>query len=69
MKMTIVTDGAGNVIGAVQGHSLSDNTEGMQVNVSFAPGHKLNFVDVDDDMGTISDVDLYVKRLHSYLKP
>jgi ethanolamine utilization microcompartment shell protein EutL len=69
MKMTIVTDGAGKVIGAVQGHSLSETRDGMHATVSFAPGHKLHFVDVDDDMGNISDVDQYVKRLQSYLRP
>jgi hypothetical protein len=40
----------------------------MSATVSFAPGHKLHFVEVDDDMGTISDVDQYVKRLQSYLR-
>jgi hypothetical protein len=69
MKMTIVTDGAGKVMAAVQGHSMSETIDGMSASVSFAPGHKLHFVDVDDDMGTISDVDHYVKRLQSYLKP
>jgi ethanolamine utilization microcompartment shell protein EutL len=69
MKMTIVTDGAGKVLGAVQGHSLSDTKDGMHATVSFAPGHKLHFVDVADNMGTISDVDQYVRRLQSYLTP
>jgi hypothetical protein len=41
----------------------------MHATVSFAPGHKLHFVDVDDDMGNISDVDQYVKRLQAYLRP
>lgn len=66
--MTIVTNGAGKVIGSVQGHSMSETKDGMNATVSFAPGHKLHFVEVDDDMGTISDVDQYVKRLQSYLR-
>jgi hypothetical protein len=41
----------------------------MHAAVSFAPGHQLHFVDVVDDMATISDVDRYVKRLQSYLEP
>jgi hypothetical protein len=69
MKMTIVTDGAGKVIGAVQGHSLSGTTDGVEATASFAPGHKLHFMDVADDMGTIADEAQYIKRLQSYLKP
>ena len=69
MKMTIVTDSAGKVIGSVQGHSLSETRDGVQATVSFDPGHKLHFVDVADDMGTISDEAQYIKRLQGYLKP
>ena len=67
--MTIVTDGAGKVLGAVQGHSLSATKGGVEVAVSFQPGHQLHFVDVADDMDTITDETHFIKRLQSYLKP
>jgi hypothetical protein len=31
-----------------------------------APGHQLHTVDVDDDMGTIRDLDEYQQRLSSH---
>jgi hypothetical protein len=67
MKMTIVTDRAGNIIGAVQGDSLSEKKDGVEATVSFAPGHQLHTVDVDDDMGTIRDLDEYQQRLSSHV--
>jgi hypothetical protein len=67
MKMTIITDDQGNILGAVQGHSLSDKQGNVQATVSFAPGHKTHQVDVDDDMGTIDDASEFQKRLKQYL--
>jgi hypothetical protein len=69
MKMTIVTDHAGKVIAAVQGHSLSETRDGVQVSASFGPGHQVHMVDVDDSMGSVADAGDYLKQLHSYLKP
>ena len=53
MKMTIVTDDSGNILGAVQGHSMSETKNGVQATVTFAPGHQTHMVEVDDDMATI----------------
>lgn len=69
MKMTIVTDSDGKVIAAVQGHALSETKDGMKATVGFAPGHKLHQVEVDDNMGVISDVGEYMKQLHGYIQP
>jgi hypothetical protein len=69
MKMTIVTDSAGKVIAAVQGHSLSETVNGVQATVSFGAGHKLHQVDVDDSMGAVGDVAQYISQLNSYLTP
>lgn len=68
MKMTIVTDGAGKVIGAVQGHSLTEHKDGYEATVSFKPDHRLHFVDVDDNMATVTDPVEYVTRLQSCLR-
>ena len=35
-KLTIVTDSHGKLIGAVQGHELSEKRGGVEVSVSFA---------------------------------
>lgn len=67
MKMTIVTDDQNNILGAVQGHSLSAKQGQMEVNVSFAPGHKTHMLEVDDDLATIHDVDDFQKRLKQHL--
>jgi hypothetical protein len=69
MKMTIVTDSAGNVIAAVQGHSLTEQTNGLQAGVTFGPGHQLHQVEVDDNMAVISDVGEYVKQLQAHITP
>ncbi|MFA9219052.1 MAG: hypothetical protein ACEQSK_18365 [Sphingomonadaceae bacterium] len=65
--MTIVTDDQGNILGAVQGHSLSDKQGDLEASVSFAPGHKTHQVDVDDDMASIDDADEFQKRLQQHL--
>jgi len=67
MKMTIITDDQGNILGAVQGHSLSDKQGNVQATVSFAPGHKTHQVDVDDDMANVDDASEFQQRLKQYL--
>lgn len=67
MKMTIVTDDSGNILGAVQGHSLSETKSGVEATVTFAPGHQTHMVEVDDDMATIDDADLFQQRLKQHL--
>jgi hypothetical protein len=52
-KLTIVTDRRGKLIGAVQGHELSQKGDDVQAEVSFEPGHKLHKVDVDIDLAEI----------------
>ncbi|TFW19827.1 hypothetical protein [Duganella callida] len=68
MKMTIVTDAHGNVLGAVQGHNLSENKDGVEATVSFAPGHSCHMVEVDDDLTTVDDVDEFQQRLRRHLQ-
>lgn len=68
MKMTIVTDAHGNVLGAVQGHSLTDKQGNIEATVSFAPGHNTHLVEVDDDLATVDDVDEFQRRLRGHLQ-
>jgi len=68
MKMTIVTDAHGNVLGAVQGHNLSETKDGVAATVSFAPGHSTHMIEVDDDLSTVDDVDEFQQRLRHHLQ-
>ena len=54
-RLTIVTDRRGKLIGAVQGHDLSQRVGGVQAEVSFERGHKLHKVDVNIDLGDVAD--------------
>lgn len=54
-KLTIVTDRRGKLIGAVQGHELSQKVGEVRAEVSFERGHKLHKVDVDIDFAEIID--------------
>ena len=54
-KLTIVTDRRGKLIGAVQGHELSQQVGEVRAEVSFEPGHKLHKVDADIDLAEIAD--------------
>lgn len=67
MKMTIITDDKGNILGAVQGHSLSHKQNGVEATVDFAPGHHTHQLEVDDDLATIDDVDVFQQRLRQHL--
>ena len=67
MKMTIITDDQGNILGAVQGHSLSGKQGEVEASVSFAEGHQTHQVEVDDDMSTIEDANVFQRRLRQHL--
>lgn len=67
MKMIIATDGAGQILGAVQGDALSEKRGDLEVNVSFGEGHVLHQVDVDDDIVGITDPAEFQRRLSQHL--
>jgi len=67
MKMTIVTDAHGKLIGAVQGHALASTHGEIDAKVSFAPGHKLHKVEVEDDMWSITDAAVFQERVLKHL--
>ncbi|USX28893.1 hypothetical protein NHH73_11690 [Oxalobacteraceae bacterium OTU3CINTB1] len=67
MKMTIITDDQGNILGAVQGHSLSEKQGEVEASVSFAEGYQTHLMEVDDDMGTIDDATIFQQRLRKHL--
>jgi len=67
MKMTIITDDQGNILGAVQGHSLTGKQGDVEASVSFAEGHQTHMMEVDDDMGMIEDATIFQQRLRKHL--
>ena len=67
MKMTIITDDQGSILGAVQGHSLSGKRGDVEATVSFAEGHQTHLMEVDDDMCTVEDASVFQQRLRQHL--
>jgi hypothetical protein len=67
MKMTIVTDSAGHIIGAVQGYAMTEKKGEVEVGVTFPHGHKLHHVEVADDMVNITDPAEFNSRLSQHL--
>lgn len=67
MKMTIVTDAQGKLVGAVRGHALASTHGEVEAKVSFAQGHKLHKVEVEDDMADITDAAVFQERLVKHL--
>ncbi|WP_295992413.1 hypothetical protein [Rugamonas sp.] len=65
--MSIITDAHGKLLGAVQGHSMSEHKGGVEASVAFEPGHQVHQVEVDDDMDTITDPDVFQQRLKQHL--
>jgi hypothetical protein len=68
MKMTIVRDTQGNVLGAIQGHSLTEKRDNVEATVSFSPGHSTHMIEVDDDLATVDEVDEFQARLRRHLQ-
>jgi hypothetical protein len=69
IKMTIVTDAQGKLIGAVSGHSLSSRHGELEAQVSFPQGHRLHKVEVGDDldMTKVTDAGAFQERLLTYV--
>lgn len=67
IKMTIVTDANGGLVAAIQGHSLTEKRNDVEVGVSFPKGHNLHQIEVDDDLVKITDHSELHRRLFKYL--
>lgn len=67
MKMTIVTDSHGELVGAVHGHTLAYKHGDLQAKVSFSEGCKLHKVEVEEDMEDITDAAIFHERLLKHL--
>lgn len=67
MKMTVVTDSHGNLVGAVSGHTLASKHDDVEAHVSFPEGHRLHKVEVEDDIAKITDAAEFHNRLLKHL--
>ncbi len=68
MIMTIITDDQGNILGAVQGHSLIGEQGEVDAGLSLAQGHRMHRVEVDDDLAAVNDAAIFEQRLKQYLQ-
>jgi len=66
-KYTIVTDPNGVFVGAVQGHDLASKQNGISAQVSFAKGHQLHKVEVEDDLAKVTDPGVFLERILKHL--
>jgi hypothetical protein len=69
IKMTLVTDSKGKLVGAVNGDTLTSKHGEVEARVSFPQGHKLLTVEVEDDlnMSKVKDAAAFQDRLLQYL--
>ena len=56
-KLTLVTDAAGKLVAAVEGHDMMGMFDGVEARVSFSHGHKLHKIVADIDLETIGGED------------
>jgi hypothetical protein len=67
MKVTIITDRLGNLVGTVKGHSLSSKTGDLEAKIIMGPGQKAHLVDVDDALGKITDGAEFHEKVRKYI--
>jgi hypothetical protein len=67
MKVTIITDPLGNLVGTVMGHSLSAKQGDFEAGISLESGQKAHFVEVDNDLEKLSDPNEFHSRVKKYI--
>jgi hypothetical protein len=67
MKMIIITNSGGHMIGAVQGASLTAKQGDVTATVGFAAGHQQHHVVVDDSISKITDAAQFHEALSKYI--
>ena len=66
-KLTIVTDGRGKLIGAVEGHELSKKRGKIEAHVSFLGKHTLHKIEVDFDIAKVLESEELENELRQYI--
>jgi hypothetical protein len=67
MKVTIVTDDLGNLVGTVKGHSLSSKHGNLEAGIAIGPGQKAHFVEVDEALGKIADGTEFHEKIKKHI--
>jgi len=74
MKLTVVTDESGAIIGAMQGHTErpdvnrpSEKTDEFRAGLAAGPGQRLHEIEAPDELGKIDDPDEFGRRLTKFM--
>ncbi len=75
MKLTVVTDEKGNLVGAMHGHANRPDgskplsaTHEFRAGLMAGPGQKLHEIDAPDEVGAIKDPDEFGKRVSALIR-
>ena len=63
MKISIITDHNGALVGTIQGHDLSVKRDGMEAGVFLGPGQKIHRVEIPEELGTLTNADEFHAKL------
>jgi hypothetical protein len=67
IKMTLVSDSSGKLVAAVQGHTLTHKHGNAEAGVSFHPNQKVHKVEVEDDIGKLTDAKEFQRRVQIHI--
>ena len=74
MKLTVVTDKDGAIVGAMQGHverpdpdRPSQSTKEFRAGLAAGPGQRLHQVEAPDELGKIADPNEFGQRLTAFM--
>jgi hypothetical protein len=63
MKVSIITDHKGALVGTVQGHDLSMKRDGIWAGLVLGPGQKIHRVDIPEELGKLTNADEFHAKL------
>jgi hypothetical protein len=67
MKITVVTDQKGTLVGTIRGHTLSEKRGNLEAGVMVGPGHRLHHIEVDDALANVADANEFHAKLEKHI--
>jgi hypothetical protein len=67
MKLSIITNHNGGLVGTIRGHGLSAKQDGMEVGLLLGPGQKIHHVDVPEELAQLANADEFHAKLVSHI--